>query len=47
MLTVQYRMNEGIMKWASDELYESKLTVLATVLRQVRPLPDVDDASVS
>jgi ATP-dependent RNA/DNA helicase IGHMBP2 len=27
MLTVQYRMNESIMRWASDELYESKLTV--------------------
>jgi len=25
MLTVQYRMNEAIMKWSSDEFYKSKL----------------------
>ena len=31
MLTVQYRMNSKIMKWASDELYESKLTAHASV----------------
>lgn len=27
MLTVQYRMHEQIMKWASDELYNSRLEV--------------------
>jgi hypothetical protein len=26
MLTVQYRMNEGIMKWSSDALYGGRLT---------------------
>ena len=31
MLTVQYRMNSVIMKWASDELYQSKLTAHETV----------------
>jgi superfamily I DNA and/or RNA helicase len=25
MLTTQYRMNEKIMQWSSNELYESKL----------------------
>ena len=27
MLTTQYRMHEDIMKWPSDQLYESKLDV--------------------
>ena len=33
MLTVQYRMNEDIMRWASDELYEGKLTAAESVAR--------------
>lgn len=33
MLTVQYRMHEDIMRWASDELYEGKLTAAAAVAR--------------
>lgn len=31
MLTVQYRMNEIIMKWSSDELYQGKLTAASAV----------------
>jgi DNA polymerase III delta prime subunit len=31
MLTVQYRMNEHIMRWASDELYEGRLTASPSV----------------
>lgn len=27
MLTIQYRMHETIMQWASQELYAGKLTV--------------------
>ena len=30
MLTVQYRMNERIMRWASDEMYEGKLFAAPT-----------------
>ena len=26
MLTVQYRMNECIMQWSSEQLYQGKLT---------------------
>ncbi len=31
MLTVQYRMNQGIMQWASRELYGGRLTAHASV----------------
>ena len=31
MLTVQYRMNESIMKWSSDEFYKSKLVAHESV----------------
>ena len=31
MLTVQYRMNEAIMKWSSDEFYESRLVAHESV----------------
>ena len=31
MLTTQYRMNELIMKWASDQLYEGKLQAHCSV----------------
>mmetsp|Transcript_18952 Transcript_18952/g.52864 ORF Transcript_18952/g.52864 Transcript_18952/m.52864 type:complete len:800 (-) Transcript_18952:678-3077(-) len=31
MLTVQYRMNEGIMQWSSNELYEGRLTAAPAV----------------
>lgn len=31
MLTVQYRMNDAIMRWASDELYKGKLTAHQSV----------------
>ena len=35
MLTVQYRMNERIMRWASDEMYEGKLVAAPTAARRV------------
>lgn len=31
MLTVQYRMNNSIMQWSSDEFYSSKLTAAPSV----------------
>ena len=31
MLTVQYRMNEAIMEWSSQELYHGVLTAHASV----------------
>ena len=31
MLTVQYRMNQHIMQWASDELYDGRLTAAESV----------------
>ena len=31
MLTVQYRMNDVIMKWPSQQLYENKLTAHESV----------------
>lgn len=41
MLTVQYRMHEGIMRWSSDELYGGRLTAHASVachtLADLRP----------
>jgi superfamily I DNA and/or RNA helicase len=51
MLTVQYRMHRDIMKWASDELYESKLTAPDEVAQHLLcDLPHVsktDDTTVS
>lgn len=47
MLTVQYRMHETIMKWASDELYHGRLTAHDSVrkhllcdLEHVKSTPD-------
>lgn len=31
MLTVQYRMNGAIMEWASDQMYQGKLTAHSSV----------------
>lgn len=31
MLTVQYRMNSAIMDWASDQMYQGKLTAHSSV----------------
>ena len=31
MLTVQYRMNSAIMQWASEKMYQGKLTAHASV----------------
>lgn len=31
MLTVQYRMNSAIMEWASDQMYQGKLTAHGSV----------------
>lgn len=31
MLTVQYRMNSAIMEWASDQMYQGKLTAHSSV----------------
>lgn len=31
MLTVQYRMNSVIMEWASDQMYQGKLTAHGSV----------------
>lgn len=33
MLTVQYRMNENIMTWSSQEMYSNKLTAHPSVAR--------------
>lgn len=35
MLTVQYRMNEQIMRWASDELYSGLLTAHHSVAKHL------------
>lgn len=44
MLTTQYRMNEKIMKFPSDELYESKLIAAESVRAHLlKDLPDVED----
>ncbi|KAK9808936.1 hypothetical protein WJX72_006613 [[Myrmecia] bisecta] len=41
MLTVQYRMNQGIMQWSSDELYAGRLTAHASVAQHcLADLPD-------
>lgn len=31
MLTVQYRMNKGVMRWSSDELYQGRLSAAEAV----------------
>lgn len=42
MLTVQYRMNSAIMRWASKEMYQGKLTAHSSVESHVlRDLPGV------
>lgn len=44
MLTTQYRMHEDIMKWASDQLYQSKLTAHLSVAQHLLcHLPGVED----
>ncbi|GJP51811.1 hypothetical protein CLOM_g10946 [Closterium sp. NIES-68] len=48
MLTVQYRMHEDIMAWASDELYRSLLSAHASVARHGLPdLPGVVSGPVT
>lgn len=48
MLTVQYRMNASIMDWASQELYQGKLTAHESVaqhtLEQVAQLPSTSSS---
>ncbi|XP_018422671.1 PREDICTED: DNA-binding protein SMUBP-2, partial [Nanorana parkeri] len=42
MLTVQYRMNDCIMQWASQALYENRLTAHSSVARHLlKDLPGV------
>uniref|UniRef100_A0A6Q2Y8L3 DNA-binding protein SMUBP-2 n=1 Tax=Esox lucius TaxID=8010 RepID=A0A6Q2Y8L3_ESOLU len=41
MLTVQYRMNRDIMTWASDHMYQGKLTAHGSVEKHLRDLPGV------
>lgn len=44
LLTVQYRMNEKIMRFASDELYEGKLTAAEGVKeRTLQDLTEKED----
>lgn len=31
MLTVQYRMNSAIMQWASEQMYQGRLTAHTSV----------------
>ncbi|CAI5513333.1 unnamed protein product, partial [Closterium sp. Naga37s-1] len=48
MLTVQYRMHQDIMCWASDELYQSLLSAHASVARHGLPdLPGVVSGPVT
>lgn len=43
MLTTQYRMNETIMKWISERLYESKLLAHASVAKHLlADLPGIE-----
>ena len=35
MLTVQYRMNDHIMQWSSDQLYDSKLVAHESVAKHL------------
>ena len=35
MLTTQYRMNEIIMQWSSDQLYEGKLVAHESVAKHL------------
>ena len=44
MLTTQYRMHEDIMKWSSDQLYQSKLAAHPSVAQHLLcHLPGVED----
>ncbi|XP_048112394.1 DNA-binding protein SMUBP-2 [Alosa alosa] len=49
MLTVQYRMNSAIMQWASDQMYQGRLTAHASVdkhlLRDLPGVANVEDTS--
>ncbi|KAJ8002485.1 hypothetical protein DPEC_G00159400 [Dallia pectoralis] len=49
MLTVQYRMNRDIMTWASDHMYQGKLTAHSSVekhlLRDLPGVSSVDETS--
>ncbi|XP_070564709.1 LOW QUALITY PROTEIN: DNA-binding protein SMUBP-2-like [Ptychodera flava] len=48
MLTVQYRMHNAIMTWASHQLYQNKLTAHPSVANHLlRDLPDVEDTEVT
>ena len=47
MLTVQYRMNERIMRWASDEMYEGKLVAAPSAARRVLGGVEEEDGSPS
>ncbi|XP_074649779.1 DNA-binding protein SMUBP-2-like [Tubulanus polymorphus] len=50
MLTTQYRMNNLIMQWSSDELYNSRLVADASVkdhlLRDLNGVEDTEDTSI-
>lgn len=44
MLTVQYRMHDSIMDWASQQLYEGKLEAHTSVAKHLlSDLPDVEE----
>ena len=44
MLQVQYRMNQDIMTWSSNQLYHGQLRADASVAQHLLcHLPDVDD----
>ncbi|KAL2092970.1 hypothetical protein ACEWY4_010282 [Coilia grayii] len=50
MLTVQYRMNSAIMQWASERMYQGKLTAHASVekhlLKDLAGVSDVEEMSM-
>ncbi|TSX17015.1 DNA-binding protein SMUBP-2 [Bagarius yarrelli] len=50
MLTTQYRMNRAIMEWASEQMYQGKLTAHPSVekhlLRDLAGVADVEETSI-